>query len=223
MATFNVNDLVTRVRRKADMANTNFVSDAEIIEYINEAYNKYYNNLVTSYENYFVTSVAIPMVVGTEDYSLPVDLFKVSVFIFNDASDNRFVLRPFNLIDSNRKKNNITSVVTNYILFGDTVKFVPQPKSASDTVTLYYVPQPTALAAGSTVSLLAGGDEYLVLDAAVSCLMKEESDYSGLEMKAQQKMADITTVLAGRNSDIPLRVSDTETMNIDTFPYIYGA
>ena len=52
-----LDNIVTRVRERADMVNNNFVTDNEIESYVNQSYFELYDLLVQKYgENYFVTS-----------------------------------------------------------------------------------------------------------------------------------------------------------------------
>ena len=55
MATFTESDLRTRARRRADMENSTFVSDAEIQDYLNSSISELHDFMVKSYEDYFVS------------------------------------------------------------------------------------------------------------------------------------------------------------------------
>jgi len=211
MATYNVNDLITRTRQKADMLNTDFVTDPEIVTYINEAYNRYYNTLVCTYENYYSSTSSIVLVPGTADYALPVDCLKPLGFDLN-TNGNIITLKPWQITNRNKAQYSTSNLPEFYMLLGDDVRFLGTPQT-SDTITCYYTPQPTLLALAGTVKLLGGADEYVVLGAAISCLQKEESDVSVLEMKANQKLNDIISLLQGRNSDLPLKVTDVQFLN----------
>ena len=46
--------LIVRVRQRADMVGSAFVSDSEIVDYINVAMAEIHDLLVTKYEDYYV-------------------------------------------------------------------------------------------------------------------------------------------------------------------------
>ena len=51
MATFTEADLRTRARRRADMENSTFVTDAEIQDYLNSSIAELHDFMVKSYED----------------------------------------------------------------------------------------------------------------------------------------------------------------------------
>ena len=59
--------MTTRVRRRADMENTQFVTDAEIYRYLNDSLTELYDLFVTSYQHYVMNEV-VATVVGSGVY-----------------------------------------------------------------------------------------------------------------------------------------------------------
>ena len=62
--TTTLQNLIDRVRQRADMEGSTFVTDAEVIGYINVAMAEMHDILVTRYEDYYVES---------KQYTLPAD------------------------------------------------------------------------------------------------------------------------------------------------------
>ncbi len=54
-----------------------------------------------------------------------------------------------------------------------------------------------------------GWDEYVIIDAAIKCLIKEESDVQVLLLQKQQMLKRIEDMAANRDAGDPERVSDT--------------
>ena len=54
--TLTLANLITGVRRRADMEGSTFVSDAEIVDYINVAMAEVHDILVTKFEDYYVST-----------------------------------------------------------------------------------------------------------------------------------------------------------------------
>jgi hypothetical protein len=70
--------LKDRSRQRADMENSEFVTDAELTIYINGSIAELHDLLVASYgSDYFLSSTTFSTVAGTESYSLPADFYKL--------------------------------------------------------------------------------------------------------------------------------------------------
>jgi hypothetical protein len=97
-----------------------------------------------------------------------------------------------------------------YRLNGNNLWLTPIP-TAGQLMQLWYVPSMTQLAADNdTLSTPSGWDEYVIIDAAIKCLQKEESDTSVL---MNQKMAIIQRIEAAaenRDAGNPQTVCDTQ-------------
>ena len=73
MASIVASDMITRVRRRGDFENSEFVTDEEIIDYLNRGLCELWDILVTTHENYGMEddSFTIP---GTAPYPLPLTI-----------------------------------------------------------------------------------------------------------------------------------------------------
>ena len=69
--TLTLANLITAVRRRADMVGSTFVSDAEVVDYINVAMAELHDILVTKFEDYYVKDTSESPKSG--DYTLPAD------------------------------------------------------------------------------------------------------------------------------------------------------
>lgn len=214
----NVSDLITSVRRRANMENTQFVTDAEIITYLDQANRKFYNLLVTEFENWFVSETTFPTVDGVAEYTLPTDLYKLLGVDLVDAGGRAFTMRPFELNERNRIVHTWIGKPVRYILKGTKIVLVPTPSGGSQNIKLLYVPSPTAITLSSqTIEVFNGFDEYIALDSAIRCLMKEESDTALLERERAYMEQQIIELMRGRDAGFPKRVTDLATLNDRSF------
>jgi hypothetical protein len=214
----NVSDLIVSARRRANMENTQFVTDAEVITYLDQAYRKFYNLIVTDFENWFVSETSFATVDGTDEYNLPTDFYKLLGVDLVDASGRAFTLRPFELSERNRIVHTWIGKPVRYILKGTNIKLVPVPSGGAQTIKILYVPSPTAITSSAqTLEVFNGFDEYICLDAAIRMLMKEESDTALLERERAYMEQQINDLMRGRDGGFPKRVTDLATLNDRSF------
>ena len=181
-------ELRTAIRQRADMENTTFVADTEINEFLAQSLLELQDFLATVYGADFIyTTDTISTVAGTSAYSLPADFLRLNrVSIVFDS-----IAYPFRRLES-ASVNQVIDVSQQqwtaatdlqYRITPDSIAFLPIP-AAIYTVDLDYVPR-MAMAADSTPNPLGGYDEYLVLDGAIKCLTKEQSDTGPLMLQKQ--------------------------------------
>lgn len=237
--TMTLGQLMTAVRQRADMlpasytpstaGNTNlFVSDAELISYINQSYFELYDLLVTLYEDYYVASpLIIPTDGATQQYPLPdgtlysaapafYKLLGVDLGIGNN--NNAWVtLRKFDFIDRNRyvypQLNSTYLGVFNlrYRLVGNTLTLIPTP-SSGQYMRMWYIPRLTQLTAtADTADGVSGWTEYMICDGAIKCGQKEETDVSVLLAQKQALIKRIEDSGMNRDAGMPDTISDTRT------------
>lgn len=185
-----------RAQEESDNVNSSFVGTSEWLSYINASYSELYGLLVQAYgNNYYVAS---PYSITTDGanylYALPSDFFKLMGVELQVQSTNYWVtLRPFQFPERN-----------NFAFYNS-----PIPASGQ-VVRLWYVPTLTALSADgdSTVTLLNGWEEYIVIDAAMKALAKEESDVSVLMARKQALIERINAEAENRDAGSPGRIGD---------------
>jgi hypothetical protein len=155
-----------QVRQQADLENNQFISDAEMNQYISQSYKRLYNMLVAAYDNnYNVAPLFQFTLTNAQYYPLPNGnlasigttsfapaLFKLlRVDLQCSASPTGFVtLRRYNEIETNKYAWPNSAINTNgitnfkYKIQGTNIKFIPVPMSGQ-LVQLEYIPKPTQL------------------------------------------------------------------------------
>lgn len=210
------------------MENTTFVSDSELNSYINQSYFELYDLLVDTYEDYYVsTPLVIPTDGTTYQYPLPdgtlysgapafYKLLGVDLGLANNTTA-WVTLKKFDFISRNRyvypQINSTYLGVFNlrYRLVGGTLMFIPTP-SAGQYVRLWYIPRLTTLSAdGDLADGISGWTEYIIVDAAIKCLQKEESDITVLAAQKGALLKRIEAAAMNRDAGQPDTISDTRS------------
>ena len=212
--------LIVRVRQRADMVGSAFVSDAEVVDYINVAMAEIHDLLVTKYEDYYVSTTTYTLP-GSNPGTLPATFYK-ALGVALDAGGVSYRLKRYSFQD--RNMYNSPGVVaariadTRYNVQGNQIKFIPAP-TISGTVTLHYVPEAQRFSSGSTSATIVslapavanGYEEYVVVDAAIKCLLKEESDTQPHMIYKEQLRKRIESAAGNRDAGESYRISDVNT------------
>jgi hypothetical protein len=221
-------------QQRADRVNSNFVTMPEWNSYINQSYFELYDILVQAYGNeYYVAPITVFTTTGASSYTLPDGLT-----VFQDADGADFTPPPFykllgvdlglnpganawitlkryEFISRNRfvYPQITTSLLgvagLRYRIIGNRLHFIPTPQG-NQQVRLWYVPRMTELLQDAdTCDAVSGWTEYLIVDAAIKALQKEESDVSVLMAQKQALIDRIQAAAENRDAGEPATISDT--------------
>ena len=203
MATYTESDLRTRARRRADMENSTFVTDAEIQDYLNSSISELHDYMVKSYEDYFVSEQTYNAPLATGGANLPDDFYK-ALGVDYESGGITSTLKAYSFTERN-VYNTPYAVIDRlaepmYKIEGTKIKLIPG-NSQSGTITLHYVPLATQFSATVTEieNVIPGYEEYVVVATAIRMLMKEESDVSALERERQQLASRIIRAISPRD------------------------
>lgn len=199
--------LRNQARLRADKVNSGFILDAELNQYINNSATELYDLLVGAYGNDYYMKNYTFSVNGTDrEYPLPADFYKLEgIDLYINPS--RFItLKPFMFNERGRYQDgsNWAAIVAiqgpRYHLKNNVIEFNPSPPGAHN-MNMYYVPElPEMTNDSDTFDGVNGWEEFIIIDAAIKMLQKEESDVSVL---AAQKAAIIKRInLMAENRDI---------------------
>lgn len=205
-------------QQRADMVNSDFVTKQEWNSYINHSYTELYDMLVQTYgDEYFVSSTGITTdgrVSG--QYSLPTNCYKLmGVDLGISPNSNGYIsLKKFTFsarnqyLWGNAPVSGLGNIDLRYRMVGANIQFSPYPQ-ANQTIKLWYVPRPSTLLSDSdTLDSVSGWDEYVVVDAAIKGMQKEESDVSVLMAQKEALRQRIVSAAANRDAGMPEKVTD---------------
>ena len=208
--------LRTQARQRADQVNSTFIADAELTGYVNNSLAELYDLLVSRYEGYYILPpVTFTIASGAYTYTLPSDFYKLKGLDRNLSGDEWYSIQAFNFQERNQLARPITRTILGssdlaYRILGSKIYFVPTAL-APWTYRIWYIPQYTPLVAdGDTADCVNGWEEYIVLDAAIKMMIKEESDVSALFMLKQALIERIEAMADNQDIGRPERISDVK-------------
>lgn len=209
-------ELRTRTRQRSDMEKSKFVKDSELNGYINNSIAELWDLLLEAYGSDYgisATPYTFSTVNGTDMYDLPDDFYDLAGVDVKLYGSDWSTVNKFNFNERNRYKNLGSWTVLGlpsirYRIVGDKIMFSPIPDSTAD-IRIWYRPVASVLVDDADeLNDLNAYQEYVITDAAIKCLQKEESDVTVL---MQQKMAlrqRIVDKAANRDASKPNSVTD---------------
>lgn len=193
-------ELRDRCKSESDNVGQSFVSDAEWNAFINASYQELYGLVVTNFGNdYFVQTPATGftfVTTGTaEHFPLPADFFKLLAVDLQVSAPGYWVaLKPFMMSERN-----------SFGLLG------PTAPMAGQTIRILYVPRATVLVNnGDVMDGVNGWEEYVVCDACIKAMAKEESDPSVFMARKGALLERLNGEITNRDAAAPAVVADVQ-------------
>jgi hypothetical protein len=210
--------LRTQSRQRADMETSDFITDSELNNYINSSIAELHDLLVSAYgSDYFLSDYSFNTVSGTADYALPSTFYKLKGVDVRINNSSWCSVRPFNFNERNRDQDVSWGMSlgpsVRYRLMGSNIKFSPIPDAAYQT-RLWYVPKATTLVAdGDSFDDLNQYAEYVIVDAAIKMLQKEEKDVNVLMAQKMALKKRLEQMSENRDVGQPASISDIYAEN----------
>lgn len=188
----SLSDLRTLVRQRADMQNSQFVSDDEVDSYINHSWAELYDILVSkSAEDYFLNTHTITLTPGTTTYDLPSDFYKARGVDLTVGSDT-IPIRRYNWAERNQGTQYNLTYNYRYRIQGNSIVFNPQP-NGSNTVSLYYIPSPRKMQSVAVTGITAA-DPAVITVGAHSFVAGDQINLTGFLPAAWNVTASVASV-----------------------------
>lgn len=206
-------ELKEQARQRSDMENSEFVSDAELTTYINSSLAELHDLLIASYCDDYVMAEHTFSSDGGLEYDLPSDFYKLRGCDVRRGNGEWATVKRFNFNRRNQQQNayawNLLGLpYMEYRLVGSKIRFNRTPDTALE-FRLFYYPKCTKLVTDSDsyddVNQFA---EYVVVDAAIKMLQKEESDVRVLAAQKEALKQRIKEMAANRDANEPASVTD---------------
>lgn len=241
MAKPTLGDIITEVRNRADLTNSQFITDEELTGYINYSTSELAGLMVNSYggdyfASFFTGSVPDGDIFLSSEFPeythkiLGVDLV-VGGFPQSGLPTNRISLQPFNFNERNRanslnQQGYATQYATNYRYNIKFKTIMLQPPAAGQVDLLFwYVPTPPNFVIGNPLDLtqefsdlfnIMGWLEYVITDVCIKCKEKEETDASMFVRQKALLTERIRNESNQRDQGSPGRVSDVYASGVRT-------
>lgn len=204
--------LRTRARQRANMENSQFVTDAEFNSYLNEAIADLRDKMISKVgADYFASTTTFTLVNGTENYALPADFYKILYVEQRGIDQLYYKMRRFEVAERSLGASPISYYAPEikYRLTANNITFTPVNQLGGIQVRLTYVPVPTELSADNdTLNGYNGWETYVILLAARKALVKEESDVSQVDSELQSLIQRIEAMADNRDHGQPFRIQD---------------
>jgi hypothetical protein len=222
---------------RADKLNSQFLTKDEWDFNIQQSAFELYDILVTKFgDDYFMAAPYVFLTTGAPQYPLPDGsatyqnvnaqtagaVYKLlGVDCGVSTGNNAWVTLPrFNWIDRNKfvypqlQANALGVFNLSYRQMGTNLEFIPRP-AAGQYIQVWYVPMLQQMVQDTDMLSfsISGWSEYVMLDAAIKALLKEESfDQAGALQTLKAAMLErIETTAANRDIGQPNSVSDTRS------------
>lgn len=215
MASITLSALRDSTRQRSDMVNSQFVTDVELNGYINASLAELYDLLVSSFEDYYSSQTTLTTDGITDSVPLPADFYKMRGVdaAQNPANNQWLTLRRFNFNERNVLNRGVTPTSLGlpslrYLVFGNTLKLTPLPP-ANITLRAYYIPTISYLVNDTDAfNFISGFEEYVIIDASIKCMQKEESDVSILALQKQAIIKRIQDMAPNRDAGEAAHITD---------------
>jgi len=225
MRTVTLQQIMDSARQYADMQNSNFIQDSELIKYINNAALKYWNLINELEQDYNYKEYIFTLQNSTTDYPLPADFLylrgvdiNLNGISTNPATDNWSSIDRFMLSERNTYRGYGIVRYTGrnflkYDIIGQQIRFIPIPTGSQSCRLIYTPVVPDLVATTDTIDGINGFEDYIAMKAAERMLAKEESDTTWIENEIMEFEAKLKRDTDRRNRDRGDRVSDINTLN----------
>jgi hypothetical protein len=199
------------VREQADLGGlTGRHPDANLTRHINQAIAAFRLLLSREGHPFYLKEAPDSTEAGIAEYSLPDDFIYLYGVDLEESGKKRS-LEPFELIERNDYESSSGSdgVPVGYRLHSEgKIRFLPTPVDAY-SYTLLYLPTQTDLSSDSdTFDGIAGWEDWIVLDAGMRCLAKDEEgeQFAILQRMRDEKTAEILSTAKRRGGGPACRV-----------------
>lgn len=225
-------DIRLQSRQRADMVESQFVSDGELNNYINASLAELHDLLVAAYcEEYYMNEVQFVADPNVLEYPLPdgsnyensPKFYKLRGVDIRQTSQDWITVKRFNF---NRRNDNSTAYAFNllglpyleYRLVGSNIRFNRYPEANSEFRIWYYPVAQVLVNDTDVFEDVNNFVEYVIVDCAIKMMQKQEDDVSVLMTQKQALKQRIEAMADNRDANEPESVTDIYDEN----PYLYG-
>lgn len=220
-------ELISQVRRRADVEGSAFVSDPELQDYINDSIADLHSELVARWgDEYFAVEEVITVPGGAVDedgtavpISPPFDdppLKVLGVALFLESDQRIIPLQSFNFGDTIQRldPSDWANVPPRYKLKGNDTLSFDRPPQFDMQVIVRAIVQARRYDAASPdeINELYAWREYVIVDATIKVLSKEESDTGALDGRKQLLLARISANAPPRDEASPKLIHDARAL-----------
>lgn len=208
-----------RARQRADQERSTFISDAELNIYLQQSWFELYDIMVSRFEDYYSQELNVTVPAGSSQINLPANFYKLRGVDYQLDGSTFSTLRQFNFLERNKRARNFDRLIAGrrnivYRLMGNRLLLLPE-NDAAGNYKVWYIPRcPTFVDDTTVVDNVLDFDEYIVVDAAIKMMVKEESDPAALILEKNALKNRIESMAGNRNAGEPSTVQDVVTSDM---------
>lgn len=216
---FTVSELATKIRTRGDYENSDFITDAILIDFIDSAHTEVYDLLVTKWEDYYTIEATFSTTSDSDAYALPSDFYKLMGLDINHGGTWNRLFR-YNLHARNSHQDGLYNYQGNTYLYriqGNTVKFIPTPDT-TESMRMLYIPSADKLTTlTDTIDGINGWEELVVLFALRRCQVREETSTVAVDKEIDRQVERLEVAADARDAGEPESLQDLA--NSDRWAY----
>lgn len=188
--------LRTRCKERADMENSTFISDAEWNRYISASYAELYDLLIKAQPDFYRAEQTITGDGTTSDFAVATSpqYYGTIRVDYQESTGNYWALKYasgneanyFDYINSQGPAEVYHFVYNTSTPSTPMIRLIPTPGNNETYRHVYTVAPADLTDDADIVDGVSGWEEYIVIDAAIKALTKEESPTGGLERQLER-------------------------------------
>lgn len=207
--------LRAEVRDRADIENSQHITDAQITRYINQSAASLHAMMAETCEDWFLTREATTAPAastgasaGTTEIALQASFYKI--IAVEAQVGGRFVrLQRWGWQEHAGLTETDTTGGPYYYRIAEGYYVITPDVPTGTALRTYYIPAFSDLSADAdTYDGRDGWEEWVVLDAAIKCMVKEESDVRPLVAEREKLEARLVRQMQNRDVGRPPKVAD---------------
>ena len=222
--TTTLNDLKTQVLQRCNMEYSNFIADSEMLYMLNSSLAHLYEELVLSFEDYFIDETYFTLSTGEFNQPLPADFFKlIAVDVL--LADGYCSLERWIWNERDRyERNNLGGHVgfLKYKITGNNLEIRPRAMASGLTYRVVYVPRfPEKTSLSDTVEdslVLQNWHEFAIVDTCIKVYQKQQEDVSAFAMQKAELFTRIKKHMQQRDQGRPVYMAERMDPFLDKVP-----
>jgi hypothetical protein len=210
-----VEQLLTKVKNDLDLNEETFITETELIGYVNAAINRAEQLILGIHEDYFLTCGDLVITDGSRNVTLPTDIYahKLRKLFYVNGTNKYEIkrLRQLSLIPDIEDTNDYQYVLANSLSSGVQIKLYPQ---ARETLTItdgiWYLRNARTVTATSDSVDLPEASNFILQFVKNECKKKElmgevtQTMKDDLDTEESQLVTTLTAMVPDENNEILL-------------------
>lgn len=185
-------------RQLSDTENDDHISDTEINTWCNQAADE----LVRLIPADMILATSSFTISSGNEYTLPSDFLEVVGLDLNPGTSSRRTVPRFNFGERNdiHRMHYTTPINTqdrSYRIISRTTLIIEPEENATGDYKLWYRPRPATMTASVDLETeLEPFAEFIMISAAIKCLIKSERDFSALQLRLDRLTEEVRELTA---------------------------